>query len=145
LPRGFERGWKSKEATASANLDKATCKRCALLQAKRQGLGLVMFIGELFKVQMLRERVMHECIKKLLNNVDDPKAERLCALLTTVGERLDTPRGGPYLDDYFARMRKLVENPKVNNRMRRMLLVRSCLHIDVLEHTLIVSHCTGGG
>ncbi|KAF8335869.1 uncharacterized protein EI90DRAFT_3047364 [Cantharellus anzutake] len=33
-------------------------------------------------------RIMHECIKKLLSNVDDPEEEEiesLCQLLTTVG------------------------------------------------------------
>jgi translation initiation factor 4G len=32
----------------------------AVQKAKRQGLGL-KFIGELFKLQMLTERIMHDC------------------------------------------------------------------------------------
>ena len=35
------------------------------------------FIGELFKLQMLTERIMHECIKKLLSNVDNPEEEEI--------------------------------------------------------------------
>jgi len=37
----------------------------AAQKAKRRGLGLIKFIGELFKLQMLTERIMHECVKKL--------------------------------------------------------------------------------
>ena len=46
-------------------------------KAKRQSLGLVKFIGEHFKLQMLTERIMHECIKKLLSNVDNPEEEEI--------------------------------------------------------------------
>jgi translation initiation factor 4G len=145
----FERGWASKKAAAAAaakakddeavtagNADKKigdgetklySEEYYASEKAKRQGLGLVKFIGELFKVQMLTERIMHECVKKLLNNVDDPEEEELeslCTLLTTVGKLLDTARGGPYMDMYFTRMRELTKNPKVNSRMQYMLLVR---------------------
>jgi translation initiation factor 4G len=146
----FERGWASKEAAAAAAAAKAKDDEAvtagnadkkegdaeielyseeyyASQKAKRQGLGLVKFIGELFKLQMLTERIMHECVKKLLNNVDNPEEEEiesLCKLLTTVGKLLDTARGGPYMDIYFTRMRELTKNPKVNSRMQYMLLVR---------------------
>jgi translation initiation factor 4G len=54
---------------------------------------LIKFIGELFKLQMLMERIVYECVKKLLGNVDNPEEEEiesLCKLLTTVGNSLDT-------------------------------------------------------
>ncbi|KAK0454510.1 armadillo-type protein, partial [Armillaria borealis] len=38
----------------------------AAQKARRQGLGLIKFISELFKLQMLMERIIHECVKKLL-------------------------------------------------------------------------------
>jgi translation initiation factor 4G len=142
----FERGWAQKDAAAAAAAAKATDDEAAaaanskedgdevalyseeyyaLQKAKRQGLGLVKFIGELFKLQMLTERIMHECVKKLLNNVENPEEEEiesLCKLLTTVGKLLETPRGGPYLDIYFSRMRDLQNNPKVSSRMQFMLM-----------------------
>jgi len=49
----------------------------AAQKAKRQGLGLIKFIGELFKLQILTERIMHECIKKLLGNVENPEEEEI--------------------------------------------------------------------
>ncbi|KXN87496.1 Eukaryotic translation initiation factor 4 gamma, partial [Leucoagaricus sp. SymC.cos] len=55
-------------------------------------LGLIKFIGELFKLQMLTEHNMHECVKKLLVNVNDPEEEEienLCKLLMTVGDVIE--------------------------------------------------------
>ncbi|KZV81377.1 hypothetical protein EXIGLDRAFT_844654 [Exidia glandulosa HHB12029] len=46
----------------------------AAQKSKHRGLGLVRFISELFKLQMLTE---HECIKKLLSNVDSPGEEEI--------------------------------------------------------------------
>ncbi|KAI1788960.1 armadillo-type protein [Ganoderma leucocontextum] len=67
----------------------------AAQKAKRQGLGLITFISELFKLQMLTECIMHEWVKKLLGNVKNPEEEEiesLCKLLTTVGQILAQPR-----------------------------------------------------
>jgi translation initiation factor 4G len=143
----FERGWASREAAVAAAKAKAGDDAAVLAanadkkedeialysdeyyaeqKAKRRGLGLVKFIGELFKLQMLTERIMHECVKKLLGNVDNPEEEdieSLCKLLSTVGKLLETQRAGPYMDIYFARMRELSKNPKVSSRMQYMLLV----------------------
>ncbi|EDQ98235.1 uncharacterized protein LACBIDRAFT_242275, partial [Laccaria bicolor S238N-H82] len=143
----FERGWVAKEATAAAAV-KASRDEAAKVanqqsrevgteelapysdeyyaaqKAKRQGLGLIKFIGELFKLQMLSERIMHECVKKLLINVDKPKEEEiesLCALLTTVGASLDTPKARAHMDVYFSRMKGLSKNQNVSLRMQFML------------------------
>lgn len=65
----------------------------AAQKTKRRGLG-IKFIGELFKLQMLTERI-HECVKKLLpENVDNPEEEikLLGKLLTTVSNCLDTQK-----------------------------------------------------
>jgi translation initiation factor 4G len=151
----FERGWASREAAVAvaaaaaaaakakagddaavpaANADKKdeialySDEYYAEQKAKRRGLGLVKLIGELFKLQMLTERIMHECVKRLLVNIDNPEEEdieSLCVLLSTVGELLETPRAGPFMDIYFARIRELSKNPKVSSRMQYMLLVRS--------------------
>jgi hypothetical protein len=36
------------------------------MKAKRRMLGNIRFIGELYKKKMLKENIMHECIRKLL-------------------------------------------------------------------------------
>ncbi|KAI0295201.1 armadillo-type protein [Russula brevipes] len=141
----FERGWVAKEAAAAATKvteDKAVKEANEktkggeeselyseeyYAKAKRRGLGLIRFIGELFKLQMLTERIMHECIKKLLGNVENPEEEEiesLCTLLTTVGSLLDTQKARAHLDVYFSRMKELTKNKNVNARMIFILQVR---------------------
>ncbi|KAA1470390.1 hypothetical protein DENSPDRAFT_696704 [Dentipellis sp. KUC8613] len=145
----FERGW---EATAAAAATKATDDQAAkeaakstegkdgkenkeeselysdeyyaAAKAKRRGLGLIRFIGELFKLQMLTERIMHECIQKLFGNVENPEEEEiesLCELLTTVGQSLDTQKAHARMDLYFSRMKELCKSGNVNSRMQVML------------------------
>ncbi|KAH9912527.1 uncharacterized protein B0H18DRAFT_1053546 [Fomitopsis serialis] len=90
----------------------------------RQSLGLIKFMGELFKMQMLTEHIMHKSINELLANVEDPEEEEiegLCLLLTTVGLQIDTPNARRHMDGYFACMRGLMNKPNVNLRMRTML------------------------
>ena len=144
----FERGWVAKEATAAAAATKALEDQAvkaanekgkesgeivlysdeyyAAQKAKRQGLGLIKFIGELFKLQMLTERIMHECVKKLLGNVENPEEEEiesLCKLLTTVGGILDTAKAHKHMDVYFSRMKELTKGGNVSSRMQFMLQV----------------------
>ncbi|KAG1746330.1 armadillo-type protein [Suillus lakei] len=133
----FERGWFAKKATVTAavagaaNYKKGTEEAelyseeyYAAQKAKRQGLGLVKFIGELFKLQMLTDRIMHECVKKLLGNVENSQEEEiesLCQLLKTVGQLLDTPKARAHMDVYFTRMKELGMSLNVSSRMQFML------------------------
>ncbi|KAH8996854.1 armadillo-type protein [Lactarius akahatsu] len=133
----FERGWVaaahvqdikkvSEKTKGGEGSELYSDEYSAAAKARRRGLGLVRFIGELFKFQMLTERIMHECIKKLLGNVENPEEEEiesLCKLLTTVGSLLDTPKARAHLDVYFSRMRGLMENENVNARMVSVLQV----------------------
>ena len=41
----------------------------ALIKTKKRMLGNITFIGELYKKQMLRDRIMHFCIMRLLGLV----------------------------------------------------------------------------
>ncbi|KAL8965796.1 MAG: hypothetical protein Q9183_003681, partial [Haloplaca sp. 2 TL-2023] len=72
----FEQGWKVNlpekpegESEEAAMLSDEYYKAAA---AKRRGLGLVRFIGELYKLNMLTERIMHECVKKLVDYEGTP-------------------------------------------------------------------------
>lgn len=85
-----------------------------------------MFMSELFKFQMLTERIMHECVKKLLRNFDNPEEEEiegLCKLLSTVGQLLDTPKARAHMDAYFLRINNLMKSLIVSSRMQFMLQV----------------------
>ncbi len=129
----FERGWVAAAATEVQAVKEGgeeselyPDEYSAAVKARRRGLGLVRFIGELFKLQMLTERIMHECIKKLLANAENPEEEEIesvCKLLTTVGSLLDIPKARAHLDVYFSRMRELTKNKNVNARMVSVLQV----------------------
>jgi translation initiation factor 4G len=122
----FERGWSAQEAANRAAASKAQDDRTAYQRARRRHLGLVKFLGELFKLQMLTERIMHECIKKLLVNIGNPEEEEiesLCKLLATVGQVLDTPKARNHMNIYFDRMQELAVSGQVGSRIQCMLIV----------------------
>lgn len=47
------------------------------------------FIGELYKQQILTTKIMHRCIRHLLDQNDEDNLECLCKLLTTIGKDLE--------------------------------------------------------
>ena len=126
----FERGWK-------ANLPEEGSKEAKLMSdeyyiaaaAKRRGLGLVRFIGELYKLGMLTERIMHECVKKLVDYdgmPDEAEVESLTSLLRTIGFNLDhaqDERSRPLMDVYFQRINIMMGIDGLPSRLRFMLLV----------------------
>merc|ERR1719427_2341350 len=102
------------------------------MKLRRRSLGNIRFIGELYKLNMLTSRIMHECIKRLLLNYKDEEAlECLCRLLNTVGQALDqetlaklqkgSAQGLNDLTVYFKEMRKLVDEKKTSSRVRFLL------------------------
>ncbi|KAK3598299.1 hypothetical protein CHS0354_010275 [Potamilus streckersoni] len=90
-------------------------------KAKRRSLGNIRFIGELFKLKMLTENIMHDCVFKLLRTKDEENLECLCRLLKTIGKELDTEKAKPRMDQYFQQMIKIVNEKKLSSRVRFML------------------------
>jgi len=131
----LERGWTAKVSggTAATNAAKTSGEvelysdeYDAIQKARRRGLGLVQFISELYKLQMLTERTMHECIEKLLAGIDNPGEEEIensCRMLTATGKLLDNPKARAHMDVYFVRMEKLRKNNNVAPRMQFLLQV----------------------
>lgn len=93
--------------------------------AKRKMLGNIKFIGELGKLEILAEGILHRCIQELLitRKGDDPSEdlECLCQILRTCGRILDTNKGKGLMDQYFERMALLAENMELAPRIRFML------------------------
>jgi len=137
---GFEKGWKANMPipnNVKGEPDLLSDEYYIAAKAKRHGLGLIKFIGELFKLNMLTERIMHECIKKLLANHQDPEEEEtesLCKLLTTVGKQLDHQKAKDHMDAYFVRMDSMSKNTKLNSRIRFMLLVIMPIALKEMYH-----------
>ncbi|KAI1854806.1 hypothetical protein JX266_000924 [Neoarthrinium moseri] len=126
----FERGWK----TNLPEPKEGESKEAALLSdeyyaaaaAKRKGLGLVQFIGELYKLGMLTERIMHECVLKLVDfsgTPDEAEVESLSKLLRTIGGNLDsTEKGKLMMDAYFQRIQTMIDLPELPSRLQFMLM-----------------------
>lgn len=84
---------------------------------------------------------MHECIKKLLTNVENPEEddmESLCRLMTTVGKQLEEDplhnkgsankqeaqdRARNLMEVYMERLRSITQSDKVSSRVHFMVLV----------------------
>ena len=131
----FERGWKMDlPEKPEGEREDAKTEEAAMLSdeyyvaatAKRRGLGLVQFIGELYKLSMLTERIMHECVKKLVDYTgipDEAEIESLTKLLKTIGSNLDsTEKGKPMMDVYFQRIQSMIDTPELPSRLRFMLM-----------------------
>ena len=59
---------------------------------RKRSLGNIRFIGELFKLKMLSETIMHECVVRLLRSSSDEESlECFAGLITTTGKDLDKP------------------------------------------------------
>uniref|UniRef100_A0A674D8L4 Eukaryotic translation initiation factor 4 gamma, 1a n=1 Tax=Salmo trutta TaxID=8032 RepID=A0A674D8L4_SALTR len=115
---------KQKEMEAAKEEEKAGLKATleeAKDKARRRSLGNIKFIGELFKLKMLTEAIMHDCIVKLLKNHDEESLECLCRLLSTIGKDLDFEKAKPRMDQYFAQMDKIIKEKKTSSRIRFML------------------------
>jgi hypothetical protein len=131
----FERGWKIDILLIPVSSNEAR-------KAKMHGLGLIRFIGELFKFNMVTERIMHECIKKLLIFIGTPEEEEmesLCVLMNTVGKQLDHgninkherikasqidhAKAKKLMENYFARMEDITKLPNLSNRIKFLIMV----------------------
>lgn len=132
----FERGWtgiteanESQENAAEKKPGEAVMlsdEYYAAAAAKRRGLGLVQFIGELYKLGMLTERIMLECVHKLVDHKgipDEAEIESLSKLLRTIGANLDqSEKGRPMMDVYFGRIGQMMDSPELPSRMKFMLM-----------------------
>jgi translation initiation factor 4G len=132
----FERGWKINLPPKPD--ENATGKEAELLsdeyyiaaKAKRQGLGLVQFIGELFKLNMLIEKIMYECIIRLLGGTDDPhpepeEVESLCRLLNTVGKALDEGKAKTRMNAIYEALDYIRLHSDLESRIKFKILVCS--------------------
>jgi translation initiation factor 4G len=119
----IERRQKQIEETTSEEEKKILMadKEEAVTKSRRRSLGNIRFIGELFKLKMLTEKIMFECVFKLLTAADYDSLECLCRLLTTVGKDLDYDKTKSTLDQCFHRINKFARDKNVVNRIRFML------------------------
>ncbi|MCJ1281298.1 hypothetical protein MMC26_000616 [Xylographa opegraphella] len=126
----FEAGWKDKlPDKPEGEMDQAAMlsdEYYIAAAAKRRGLGLVRFIGELFKLGMLTSRIMHMCVKRLVDwegMPDEAEVESLTSLLKTIGETLDSEeKMRTTMDAYFLRINAMIGVEGLPSRLRFMLM-----------------------
>ncbi|XP_014556092.1 hypothetical protein COCVIDRAFT_100891 [Bipolaris victoriae FI3] len=125
----FERGWEVNLPDAPEDGKEAKLlsdEYYVAAAAKRKGLGLIQFIGELYKLGMLTLRIMHECVLKLLDFEglpDEAAIESLVKLLRTVGATMESAEAGPkMINMYFERIEKVMNMEGLPSRMHFMLL-----------------------
>ena len=127
----FERGWQvnlpelPEGSSGEAQLLSEEYYKAAA--AKRKGLGLIQFIGQLYKLRMLTLRIMHECVMKLLNfegEPDEAAVENLTTLLKSVGATMEEDeQGGTFMNAYFERIDNvLLKNDALASRPRFMIM-----------------------
>jgi len=96
--------------------------------AKRKMLGNIKFIGELGKLEMLHDSILHRCAEQLLVgrrkqslNDQTEDIECLAHLMKTCGRLLDSAKAKMRMDQYFDRIRAIINNPDMPTRIKFLL------------------------
>ena len=126
----YEKGWEDKLPTnedgSQLEPDMMSEEYYKMAAAKRRGLGLVRFIGELFSYKLLNKHVIMRCIVEVLSKDEpsDDAMETLAQLLRTCGPSLDqTSEGKHHLDLAFSKIHNLLDTSKsLSSRIKFSIL-----------------------
>lgn len=89
---------------------------------RHRSVGIVRFIGELYKQEWIREKIIVGCIKALLKTADEEYLECLCKLLTTIGERTEKSREIDYVWNQLREFAEGKDKKKLSSRVRFMIM-----------------------
>lgn len=126
----YEKGWVDKLPTnedgSPLEPEMMSDEYYKMAAAKRRGLGLVKFIGNLYILNMLNDQVILHCLRDQSKNIVDPSEdslENLAQLINTVGPRFETSdRNKAALNMIFDNVSQILENCKLPSRIRFMLM-----------------------
>jgi len=109
------------------------------IRIKKQMLGNVKFIGQLYKKNLLKEKIMRFCIASLLKfeedgsgaktpeyndtgdtDMDEEDHEALCSIFTTIGSTIDKPAAARFMNLCFSKIEKLSTDKALPSRSRFM-------------------------
>jgi translation initiation factor 4G len=96
-----------------------------LQQMQQRQLGIVVFMGELYKHMLLPESVLHLFLSQALDDLiapDSHEVETACKLLFTAGQTLDGPRSRSQMDDFVSRLDRISKVQSLPSRLRFMIL-----------------------
>lgn len=135
----FDKGWADKLPTNEDGTPLApemmSDEYYLIAAAKRRGLGLVRFIGHLYCLNLLTGKMMFECFRRLMKDMNDNPTEEtlesVIELLNTVGAQFENDKftagnvsldGSALLDSLFSLIENIVEEGKISNRIKFKLL-----------------------
>lgn len=123
----------------SERLEKEEDLEFRRMKIKKQMLGNIRFIGELFKIGMLKVKVMRDCIESLLRlsqqlnadgqftgnlislddqDMDEEDHEAVCKLFTTIGSTIDQGKYRDIIDIYFSKISEFSNDKSLSARCR---------------------------
>ncbi|CCD24600.1 translation initiation factor eIF4G NDAI_0D02860 [Naumovozyma dairenensis CBS 421] len=136
----FQKGWTDKLPTnedgSPLEPEMMSDEYYQAASAKRRGLGLVRFIGFLYRLNLLTGKMMFECFRRLIKDLSDNPSEEILEsvveLLMTVGKQFehDTFRAGNatlegcvLLDSLFQIIQNLIDtDTQISSRIKFKLL-----------------------
>ncbi|KAH3683819.1 hypothetical protein WICPIJ_005193 [Wickerhamomyces pijperi] len=127
----YEKGWVDKLPTNEDGTpiepELMSDEYYQIATAKRRGLGLVKFFGQLYVLSLLGENIIFFCLQSQSKNIDDPSddtVENLIQLVKTVGPKLDhsSPSARANFDNILNRIAALSKNDKIPSRLQFHLM-----------------------
>jgi hypothetical protein len=126
--------------TESEQADKEEELEFRRIKIKKQMLGNIKFIGQLFKKALLKEKIVRFCIAHLLkleetdekrgrqkeyrdtgnNELDEEDHEAICSLFATVGSTIDTAQAASFMKLCFTKIYSLSQDTNLPSRTRFM-------------------------
>ena len=92
-------------------------------EVHKHSLGNVRLIGQLYRLNMLSENIIHECTVRLLKGrPTDDYLEELCSLFNVVGNYIDKPEAKDRIDQYFERIHHLMNRGFMSIRVKYLLM-----------------------
>eukprot|EP01117_Protostelium_nocturnum_P010464 TRINITY_DN3766_c0_g1_i1.p1 TRINITY_DN3766_c0_g1~~TRINITY_DN3766_c0_g1_i1.p1 ORF type:complete len:803 (-),score=180.08 TRINITY_DN3766_c0_g1_i1:36-2444(-) len=115
---------KEKQSDRELTKDEKEIQATMEIMAKKRIVGNIHFIGELYKRQMLNDKIMHRCIQELMGDASEPApedVESLCAMLTNIGPQLDQGPHKQKIEVSFMYLIDVSKNKKVPSRILFMI------------------------
>jgi translation initiation factor 4G len=109
------------------------------IKIKKQMLGNIKFIGQLYKKNLLKEKIMRFCIASLLKlepddadakvrtyhdagdaEMDEEDHEAICSMFATIGSTIDDATAADFITVCFNKIKRLSTSPELPSRSRFM-------------------------
>lgn len=100
----------------------------ARIQARKKAIGNIKLIGELGKLDLVSEAILHKCLKTLLKRGTNENLSERCEdleclkkIIQTVGKKLDQGQGKNLMDQYLDRIKKIQTQSDLPLRVKFIL------------------------